>query len=60
MKVLDVDGNETTLAALYDAYISSPIINVPASIIKQGHRIVDVGEAASLYEDIWAEARNGQ
>ena len=60
MKVLDVDGNETTLAALYDAYITSPITNVPVDIIKQGHRVVDVGEAASLYEEIWTEVRNGQ
>jgi spermidine/putrescine-binding protein len=60
MKVLDVDGNETTLAALYDAYMASPITNVPVNIIKQGHRIVDVGEAALLYEDIWAEVRHGQ
>jgi spermidine/putrescine-binding protein len=60
MKVLDVDGNETTLATLYDAYMSSPITNVPASIVQKGHRIVDVGEIASLYEDIWEEVRNGQ
>jgi len=60
MKVMDVDGNETTLAALYDAYMASPITNVPVNIIKQGHRIVDVGEAALLYEDIWAEVRHGQ
>jgi len=60
MKVLDVNGDETTLAALYNAYMSSPITNVPASIIKKGHRIGDVGEATSLYDDIWAEVRNGQ
>jgi spermidine/putrescine-binding protein len=60
MKVLDVDGNETTLATLYDAYMASPITNVPANVIKQGHRIVDVGETTLLYEDIWAEVRHGQ
>jgi len=60
MKVMDVDGNETTLAALYDAYMASPITNVPVNIIKQGHRIVDVGETTLLYENIWDEVRNGQ
>jgi spermidine/putrescine-binding protein len=60
MKVLDVDGNETTLAALYDAYMASPITNIPASVVKKGHRIVDVGEATSVYDDIWAEVRNEQ
>jgi len=60
MKVTDVNGNETTLAAIYDAYISSPITNVPIDIIKKGHRINDVGEAASLYDEIWSEVRDGQ
>lgn len=60
IKVLNADGNETTLAALYNAYTSSPITNVPAGIVQKGHRISDVGGAAPLYEDIWAEVRNGQ
>jgi len=60
MKVLDATGNETTLAALYDTYMSSPITNVPASAIKKGHRLVDIGDAISLYDAIWAEVRNGQ
>ncbi len=59
MNVLDAEGNRTTLGALYDAYMTSPITNVPVDIIKQGHRVVDVGEAASLYEDIWVQVRNG-
>ncbi len=57
MKVLDLDGNETTLAAIYKDYISSPIINVPAAVLQNGHRIADVGEAAALYEDIWKNVR---
>ncbi len=30
MATVDLDGNDTTLAALYDAYINSPITNTPA------------------------------
>jgi spermidine/putrescine-binding protein len=60
VKVLDVNGNETTLAALYNAYMSSQITNIPASVIKKGHRVDDVGEATSLYDDIWAEVTNWQ
>jgi spermidine/putrescine-binding protein len=59
MKVMDVNGNETVLAAVYAAYMASPITNAPAAI-KNGHRIVDVGESTRLYDDIWAEVRNGQ
>ncbi|MDO9301806.1 MAG: spermidine/putrescine ABC transporter substrate-binding protein, partial [Anaerolineales bacterium] len=60
MKVMDVNGNETTLAAIYAAYMASPITNAPAAAIKNGHRIVDVGESTRRYDDIWAEVRNGQ
>jgi spermidine/putrescine-binding protein len=60
MKVTDVNGDETTLAAFYDAYMSSPITNVPAGVINKGHRISDVGEATSLYDEIWSEVRDGQ
>lgn len=60
MKVRGAGGNETTLAAIYNEYMLSQITNIPASVIKTGHRINDVGEATSLYDDIWAEARNGQ
>ena len=58
MKVLDIDGSETTLAALYNAYMASPITNVPIDAIRNGHRIADVGEAAPIYDKIWNEARN--
>ena len=60
MKVVDVNGNETTLAAIYNAYMASPITNVSADVIKNGHRIADVAEATSLYDDIWAKVRGGQ
>ncbi len=42
---------------LYDAYMASPITNVPADAIKNGHRIADVGEATPLYDDIWVEVK---
>jgi len=58
-KVMDASGRETTLAALHDAYINSEITNVPVSVIRNGHRIADVGDAASLYETIWKEVMNG-
>ncbi len=50
-------ANETEL---YDAYMASPITNVPADAIKNGHRIADVGEATPLYDDIWVEVKGGQ
>jgi spermidine/putrescine-binding protein len=42
---------------IYDAYIGSPITNTPVEVIKNGHRIDDVGEALSLYDQIWAEVK---
>ena len=47
-------ANETEL---FDAYMASPITNVPADAIKNGHRISDVGEATPLYDDIWVEVK---
>lgn len=44
---------------LYDAYMASPITNVPAEAIQNGHRIGDVGEATPLYDDIWVEVKGG-
>jgi spermidine/putrescine-binding protein len=60
MKVVDVNGNETTLAAIYNAYMASQITNVSADVIKNGHRIADVGKSTSIYDDIWAEVKGGQ
>jgi spermidine/putrescine-binding protein len=45
--------------ALYEIYISSPITNTPADVLRRGHRIADVGDAVSLYESIWAEVKSG-
>ena len=60
MKVKDEDGNSTTLGAVYDTYINSPITNPPAVVIKAGHRIRDVGEATAMYDEIWATIRGNQ
>lgn len=42
---------------LYRAYIQSPITNTPPEEIRKGHRIADVGDAAQVYEQIWAELK---
>ncbi|MCC7118761.1 MAG: spermidine/putrescine ABC transporter substrate-binding protein [Anaerolineales bacterium] len=44
---------------LYKAYMDSSITNVPADVIKKGHRSVDVGDAAVLYDNIWVEVKGG-
>ncbi len=59
MEVMNVNGSQTTLAAIYDAYMSSPFTNIPASAIKNGHRITDVGEFTRLYNKIWVEVKSG-
>jgi spermidine/putrescine-binding protein len=42
---------------LYNAYMDSPITNVPQEAINAGHRIEDVGEATPLYDQIWTEVK---
>jgi spermidine/putrescine-binding protein len=42
---------------IYNAYINSPITNTPPDAIKNGHRIDDVGEALTLYDQIWTEVK---
>jgi spermidine/putrescine-binding protein len=56
-KVKDVNGNETTPAALYQKYIDSPITNTPPEALKAGHRIEDVGDALPKYDQIWTEIK---
>jgi spermidine/putrescine-binding protein len=53
----DVDGNETTPKALYEAYMNSNITNVPPEVLQKGHRIDDVGDALPLYDQIWTEVK---
>lgn len=42
---------------LFDKYMASPITNVPAAAISNGHRIADVGDATPLYDAIWVEVK---
>jgi spermidine/putrescine-binding protein len=57
MAIKDSNGNDTTLSAVYDAYIASPMTNTPAEAIKNGHRIDDVGDALTIYDQIWTEVK---
>ena len=45
---------------LYDAYMGNPITNVPVDVLKNGHRITDVGDATPLYDDIWVQVKGGK
>jgi spermidine/putrescine-binding protein len=60
LQVSDVNGNPTTLGEVYKAYIGSPITNPPAAVIKAGFRIRDIGDAAALYDEIWAAMKVNQ
>ena len=42
---------------VYKAYADSPITNPPADVIANGHGIEDVGDATTLYEQIWTEVK---
>jgi spermidine/putrescine-binding protein len=44
---------------LFDAYMASPITNTPAAAIKNSHRILDIGDAQALYDQIWMEVKSG-
>lgn len=44
---------------LYKQYMDSPITNTPAEAIKNGHRVEDVGDATTLYDQIWTEVKGG-
>ena len=57
MPVKDSNGNDTTLAKIYDAYMNSPITNTPSDVIKAGHWLDDLGDAAPLYDKIWTEVK---
>jgi spermidine/putrescine-binding protein len=59
MAVKDSNGNDTTLAKLYAAYMNSPITNTPPDAIKAGHWLDDLGDAAPLYDKIWTEVKGG-
>ncbi|MCE7987682.1 MAG: spermidine/putrescine ABC transporter substrate-binding protein [Caldilinea sp. CFX5] len=54
---LDINGESTTLGALYETYINSNITNTPPEALAAGHRIEDVGDALPLYDQIWTEVK---
>ncbi|MGL4650297.1 MAG: ABC transporter substrate-binding protein [Caldilineaceae bacterium] len=47
----------TNQPALYDAYINSPITNMPTEDIARGHRLEDVGAALPEIDRIWTEVK---
>jgi spermidine/putrescine-binding protein len=57
MEVSDVNGSPTTLGAIYDAYINSPVTNTPAEDVKAGHWLDDLGDASPVYDQIWTEVK---
>jgi spermidine/putrescine-binding protein len=52
-----LDYAKANQQAVYSAYMSSPITNTSVEVIKNGHRIDDVGAALSLYNQIWIEVK---
>lgn len=42
---------------VYEAYMTSPITNTPASEFARGHEVKDLGEALLLYDEIWTEIK---
>jgi spermidine/putrescine-binding protein len=56
-QVKDINGDQTTLGALYQLYVDSPITNTPQEIVKAGHRIDYVDQARPLYDRIWTEIK---
>ena len=55
-----LDFAKTDQAELYDAYMASPITNVPQEAIDAGHAVEDVGDATPLYDQIWTEIKGGE
>jgi hypothetical protein len=44
-------------ADVYEAYMASPITNTPADIFAKGHNVEDLGNALSLYDQLWTEIK---
>ena len=45
---------------VYNNYVNSPITNTPPEALKAAHRIDDVGDALTIYDQIWTEVKGGQ
>jgi len=39
----------------YEYMVDSPVANIPLVVLQNGHRIMDVGKATSIYDDIWVD-----
>ena len=50
-----LDYAQENQAALYNDYINSPVTNVPAEAVANGHFLTDVGDATPLYDRLWTE-----
>lgn len=48
---------KTEQPELYQEYMDSPITNIPAEIVTNGFRTLDVGEALPTYDRLWTEAQ---
>jgi hypothetical protein len=57
MAIQDANGVDTTPAKLYQAYFDSSVTNTSADVIKKGHWLNDLGDAAPLYDKIWTEVK---
>lgn len=44
----------------YQAYMSFAATNPPPEALEKCHRIVDVGEATTLWDKVWTEVKGGQ
>ncbi len=44
----------------YEEYMSNPANNPPPEAVKSGHAVVDVGDATTLYDQVWTDVKSGQ
>jgi len=44
-------------AEVYAAYMASPITNTPAEVFAKGHEVQDLGNALSLYDELWTSIK---
>lgn len=54
----EIDYQNTNLAAqefLSDEYFANPAVNVPSEYLKDAESIMEVGDAATIYDRIWTE-----
>lgn len=45
---------------LYDAYMGFAATNPPEDYIRNGKRIIDIGEATAMWDRIWTEVKGGE